>query len=152
MTDPMKITDQLSVGVQPTADVLHQLSQQGFKSVVNLRAEGEEDQPLSPEAEAEQVGALGMEYLNLPVSMKAMKPELVNQFREALVNLPSPVYVHCHKGKRAGAMAMMHTACEAGHTGEQTLQMAKQMGFECDQPELSEFVKKYIDENRKTES
>ena len=149
MEDLMKITDQLFVGAQPTAEYLDGLSQQGFKSVVNLRADGEDEQPLSPHAEAERVRALGMQYLNLPVSMKAMKPELVNQFRQELASLPGPVYVHCHKGKRAGAMAMMHTACEAGHTGEQTLQMAEQMGFECDQPELVEFVKNYIDENRK---
>lgn len=42
---------------------------------------------------------------------------------------------------RAGAMARMHVSCEHGMTGEQTLQKAEEMGFECDQPELVEFVK-----------
>lgn len=149
MENRIKINDQLFVGAQPTSEQLEALSRQGFKSVVNLRAEGEDDQPLSPQAEGERVRELGMQYMNLPVSMKSMKPELVHQFREELRNLPGPVFVHCHKGKRAGAMVMMHTACEAGHTGEQTLQMAEQMGFECGQPELAEFVKNYIDGNRK---
>lgn len=150
MENRIKIADQLLVGTQPTVEDLHELTQQGFKTVVNVRAEREDDQPLSPQDEGEKVRELGLEYRHLPVSMKSMAPELVDQVRQELSKLPSPVYMHCHKGKRAGAMAMMHTACEAGQTGEQTLQMAEQMGFECDQPELAEFVKRYVDKNRKT--
>ncbi len=149
MQERMKITDQLYVGAQPTEEQLKQLADDGFQVVVNLRTEGENEQPLSPQAEGEKVMELGMQYLNIPVSMQNMRPELVSQFREQIAKLAGPVYVHCHKGKRAGAFAMMHTSIEAGHTGEQTLQMAEQMGFECDVPELMEFVKSYIDRNRK---
>ena len=149
MESRIKITDQLTVGTQPTDDELRDLANDGFKAIINVRAAGEDEQPLSPEEEGAKVAELGMEYRNVPVSMKTMAPIVVDQFRQELANLPGPVYVHCHKGKRAGAMAMMHTACEAGHTGEQTLQMAEQMGFACDQPELAEFVKSYIDDNRK---
>ena len=39
----------------------------------------------------------------------------------------------------------MHMAVEQGMTGEQTLQKAEEMGFECDQPELEQFVKDYVD-------
>ncbi len=149
MQTRIKITDHLTVGTQPTEEELRDLANDGFKSVINVRAAGEEEQPLSPDQEMAKVAELGMEYRNIPVSMKTMAPGVVDQFRQELADLPGPVYVHCHKGKRAGAMAMMHTACEAGHTGEQTLQIAEQMGFACDQPELAEFVKTYIDENRK---
>lgn len=90
-----------------------------------------------------------MPYLNIPVSMQNMSPELVDQFRDQLGKLDAPMYVHCHKEKRAGAFAMMHTSIEAGHTGEQTLQRAEQMGFECDVPELKESVKNYINQDRK---
>ena len=34
---------------------------------------------------------------------------------------------------------------EQGMTGEQTLQKAKEMGFECDQPQLEQFVRQYVD-------
>lgn len=34
-------------------------------------------------------------------------------------------------------------------TGEQTLQQAEKMGFECDQPELKEFVKSHGDGHAK---
>ena len=149
MQERMKISDQITVGAQPTAEQLQDLVQEGFKTVVNLRTEGESDQPLSPEEEGNEVRALAMKYLHIPVSSQAMQPDEVDQFRRELGQLPGPIFVHCHKGKRAGAFAMMHSAIEAGWTGDQTLQTAQQMGFECDVAALAEFVKGYIDRNRK---
>ncbi|WP_442510376.1 beta-lactamase hydrolase domain-containing protein [Novipirellula sp. SH528] len=142
----MKINDQVTVGPQPSEDELQKLGQQGFKSVVNFRTDGEVEQPLSPQAEGEKVNSAGMEYRHIPVSMKSMGPELVDQFRVKFADLPKPVFAHCKSGKRAGAMVMMQTAVEQqGMTGEQTLQKAKEMGFECEQPELEQFVRQYVD-------
>lgn len=141
----MKINDQVSVGPQPSAEEIQRLGQQGFKAVVNFRTSGEDEQPLSPEAESEKVQSAGMEYLHIPVSMEAMGPELVDQFREKYPDLPKPVFAHCKSGKRAGAMVMMKMAVDQGMTGEQTLQKAEEMGFECDQPELEQFVRQYVD-------
>ena len=145
MEKAMKINDQVTVGAQPSEDQIQQLGKQGFKSVVNFRTDGEEDQPLSPQAEGEKAKAAGMEYLHIPVSMKSMGPELVDQFRERYPDLPKPVFAHCKSGKRAGAMVMMNMAVEQGMTGDQTLQKAKEMGFECDQPQLEQFVRQYVD-------
>ncbi|QDV85801.1 fused DSP-PTPase phosphatase/NAD kinase-like protein [Planctomycetes bacterium TBK1r] len=149
MQDQIKINDAITVGAQPTAEQLSGLKDSGFRSVLNLRADGEDDQPLSPHDEGEQAKQLGLEYENIPVTMKTMSPELVDRVRGQFGKLPTPIYVHCQKGKRAGAMAMMHTACEAGKSGDETLAMAEQMGFECNQPQLAEFVKSYVDNNRK---
>lgn len=145
---PMKISDQVSVGPQPSEDEIRNLSQQGFRTVVNFRTEGEEEQPHSPQAEGEKVRSAGMEYLHLPVSMKAMGPELVDEFREKYPSLPKPVFAHCKSGKRAGAMVMMNMAVEQGMSGDQTLQKAKEMGFECDQPQLEQFVRQYVDSHQ----
>ena len=148
MEKVMKISDQVTVGAQPSEDQLHQLGKQGFKSVVNFRTEGEEDQPLTPKAEGETVTTAGMTYLHVPVSMKSMGPDQVDQFRAKYAALPKPVFAHCKSGKRAGAMVMMHMAVEQGMTGDQTLQQAEKMGFECDQPELKEFVRQYVDSHK----
>ena len=149
MQNTMKINEEVTVGPQPSEQELQQLSSQGFQSVVNFRTDGEEDQPLSPEAEGEKVTAAGLEYVNIPVSMKSMGPEQVDQFRSKFRELPKQVFAHCKSGERAGAMVMMHIASESGMTGEQTLQQAKEMGFECDQPQLEEFVKNYVDSHSK---
>lgn len=143
--ETMKINDQVSVGPQPSASELEKLEQQGFKTVVNFRTDGEDEQPLSPEAEGEKVKSTGMEYLHIPVSMDSMGPDLVDQFREKFQKLPTPLFAHCKSGKRAGAMVMMSIAVDQGMSGDQTLQKAKEMGFECDQPELEQFVRQYVD-------
>lgn len=145
MQDTMKINDDVTVGAQPTEDELRRLDEQGYKSVINFRTEGEDDQPLSPDAEGKQVKAQGLDYLHVPVAMGSMENELVDRFRQQYVALPKPVFAHCKSGKRAGAMVMMHLAAEQGMSGEQTLQQAEQMGFECEQEDLRQFVKNYVD-------
>lgn len=145
MPNKMKINDQVTVGPQPSVEEIAQLSQEGFQTVVNFRTEGEDEQPLSPAAEGEKVESAGMKYLNIPVSMDSMSPKQVDQFRSQFTDLPKPVFAHCKSGKRAGAMVMMHMAVEQGMSGDQTLQKAEEMGFECDKEELRTFVKNYVD-------
>jgi len=145
MQDTTRIDEHVTVGPQPTQDDITALNSQGFQSIVNFRTDGEDEQPLSPAAEKEAVLNAGMEYVNIPVSMKSMAPEVVDQFRDRYSTLPKPVFAHCKSGKRAGAMVMMHFACESGLSGEQTLRQADHLGFECDKPELKEFVKTYVD-------
>lgn len=145
MPDKMKINDQVTVGPQPSEEEINQLSQEGYQTVVNFRTDGEDEQPLSPKAEGEKVESAGMKYLNIPVSMESMGPEQVDQFRSQFKDLPKPLYAHCKSGKRAGAMVMMHMAVEQGMSGDQTLQKAEEMGFECEKEELRTFVKNYVD-------
>lgn len=145
MSNRMKFNDQLTVGAQPSENELQGLTKEGFQSVINFRTAGEEDQPLGPDAEGDVVRAAGLKYLHVPVSMDGMDEKKVDQFREQYQSLPKPVFAHCKSGKRAGAMMMMHTAVEQGLSGDQALEQAKEMGFECDKPELEKFVKQYVD-------
>lgn len=146
MSQRIKLNDQLTVGPQPSREEIEALPEQGFKTVINFRTDGEEDQPLSPSEEGAKVKAAGLEYLHVPVSMKSMDSGKVDKFREQLGTLPKPIFAHCKSGKRAGAMSMMHVAVETGMSGQQTLDKAEEMGFECDQPELEGFVKSYVDQ------
>lgn len=149
MAEKMKINDQVTVGPQPSAEEIRQLKEQGFRTVVNFRTDGEDEQPLSPADEGEAVKVADMNYLHIPVSMKSMGSELVDRFREQYPDLPKPVFAHCKSGKRAGAMVMMHMAVEQGMSGEKTLQKAEEMGFKCEQEELRDFVKSYVDSHSK---
>lgn len=144
MSNRMKFNDQLTVGPQPSENELKELPTEGFQSVINFRTAGEEKQPLGPDAEGNLVRSAGLKYLHVPVSMDGMDEKKVDQFREQYQSLPKPVFAHCKSGKRAGAMMMMHTAVEQGISGEQALEQAKEMGFECDKPELEQFVKQYV--------
>ncbi len=58
------ITASITIGDQPTETDLSQLKQEGYTGVVNLRNDGEPDQPLSTAEEGNKVRALGMDYLH----------------------------------------------------------------------------------------
>ena len=145
MKDLKKINDQITVAGQPTSSYIEHLKNNGFRTIVNMRTYGEDEHPMSPATEKEIVDEAGMKYVHLPVSPSSMGPELVDKFRAQIAELPGPVLVHCAAGMRAGAFSMMATATKEGWTGDETLEKAKAMGFECKAPELKQFVRSYVD-------
>ncbi|UJS16775.1 MAG: protein tyrosine phosphatase family protein [Candidatus Jettenia sp.] len=148
MKDQMKISEDITSSRQPSKEEIKKLPQQGFKSVVNLRTSEEEDMSFSPQEEGELVRESGMEYLNIPISTKeGPKSEQVDQFRTEIEHMPKPIFIHCHTGKRSGALAMIYLALKEGLTGEEALQKAQSMGFECNVPGLKEFFINYINQN-----
>ena len=144
MKKSIQISPELSVGSQPDEEDLKQIATVGTKSIVNLRTEDEEDQDLSPSEEGFALAKLGMTYRHIPVPPDDLSPALVDRFRAELAELPTPTLVHCASGKRAGAFVMMHLAVENGWSADEALERAKETGFECDQPELKEFFKSYV--------
>lgn len=147
MQNTMKINRNVTVGPQPSSDQIKKLREDGFQTVINFRSSGEEKQPLSPDQEQTVVRSAGMDYRHFPVSMESMDSKLVDRFRAEYGQLPKPIFAHCKSGKRSGAMVMMQVACENGMTGEQTLEQAESMGFECDKEALRKFVKDYVDQH-----
>lgn len=144
MQDTVKIDDRFTVArFAPDADKLRQAAQEGFRSVVNMQTEGER-KGIGPQAEARAAEKAGLTYLHHPVDGEKLSDEVVDGFRRKAAELPAPVLVHCASGKRSGAMVMMHLAAEQDMSGEQAIEKAEQMGFECDTPELEEFVKGYV--------
>lgn len=149
MAHRIRINDGLSVDTgQPTRDELDRLAQEGFKTVVNLRTAGEQNQPLSPEAEGEVARKAGLDYLHIPVASTDPRPEQVDQFSKKLSELPGPVLVHCASGKRSGAFAILQLANQEGLSGEEALVKTRQLGFDWKSPELESFVTRYLDQRR----
>lgn len=144
------INDRITSGRQPTEEEIKKLPQEGFRTIINLRTTGEEDQAFTPQQEGNLVKDLGMTYVNIPVSsQEGPKPGQVDQFRKEVERLPGPVFVHCRRGKRSGAFALMHEAVKEGLSGEEAFQKAESLGYECDVPKLKEFFKNYINEHQK---
>ena len=149
MARRIKLNDGLTVDTgQPTRDELAHLAQEGFKTVVNLRTSGEQNQPLSPEAEGEIARAAGLHYANIPVASTGPLPEQLDQFQQELAKLPQPVLVHCASGKRSGAFAIAQLANQEGLSGEEALAKAQALGFDWKSPELEGFVRRYVDQDR----
>ncbi len=141
----IRVDDRFTVGPQPDEAKLRELAKQGFRTVVNFRTEGEEEQPLSPAEEGSLVRSLGLRYLHVPVDVKQLREEQVDTFRQQVDTLPGPIYAHCRTGMRSGAFVMIKKAIDEGMTGEQLVASAERMGFPCDKPEIESFVRKYVD-------
>lgn len=149
MQERVKINDRITSGIQPTVEQIKKLPQEGFKTVINLRTAGEEDQPLSPRDEGNLVKDLGMTYVNIPVSSEVgPTAQQVDLFRQEVKRLPDPILVHCRRGKRSGAFSLMNEAVKQGLSGEEAFQKAESLGYECEVPKLKEFFKNYINEHR----
>jgi uncharacterized protein (TIGR01244 family) len=145
MQNVVKIDDRFTVAkFAPAADALSSAAAEGFKSVVNMRSASEK-QDVAPEEERAHAEAAGLTYLHHPVDGEKLSNEVVDSFRENVEDLPGPVLVHCASGKRSGAMVMMHLGAEQGMSGDEVIEKATSMGFECDTPGLERFVRSYVD-------
>ena len=107
MKEPIKLSDRLSAGGQPTEEDLGWLAEVGFRSVVNLRLDGEKNQPMAPDVEGTKAAAAGLGYRHVPVSVASLSARDLDSFRKAVEELPGPVYVHCGAGQRACAFSLL---------------------------------------------
>ena len=54
-------------------------------------------------------------------------------------------------GKRYGTFVIMYIGCKKT-SGVEVSEKTEKMGFECDVPELKQFVKKYVNEHNLTQN
>lgn len=129
------ITATITVGDQPTKEDLDQLKREGFTGVVNLRNEGEPDQPMSPAQEGEKVRALGLEYLHYGVGAAPLSTQGVTSvcdFVDRYAQGPQKVLVHCRKGGRALALLLLQQARAHQWSAAEAMARGKAMGLEVD--------------------
>lgn len=147
--DVTKISSEVQIGAQPSKEQIQEMQRAGFKTVINLRVEHEDESQLDPVDEAALVREAGMEYLHIPVIGSQIREGQVDEFRNAVEQLPKPIFVHCAKGKRAAVLALMGQGVSEGWSGKETLAKAKEMGYPFDDPNLEKFAKEYVDSRRK---
>ena len=97
-----KVNDHLYRGAQPTPEGLKYLAKLGVKTVLDLRLPGERGA-----GEAQVVRALGMRYVNIPMSGFAppTKAEITRILALLQDTKSGAVFVHCKRGAdRTGAV------------------------------------------------
>lgn len=101
MREPKPITDRLFVTPQPSKTDIRRFAEQGFRTIINNRPDGEDPGQLAAaEAKAEAERA-GMHYVHLPVRTGAIAASDVEAFHRALRESPQPVVAHCKTGTRS---------------------------------------------------
>ena len=92
----------ITIADQPTEEELRALKTQGYIGVVNLRHDGEPEQPLSTSEEGKKIQAMGLDYLHYGVGGGPLTAEGVASVCEFLDSHASgKVLVHCRRGARA---------------------------------------------------
>ena len=129
------LTATITIGDQPTEADLTELKQQGYTAVVNLRNDGEPDQPLSTGEEGNKVRALGMAYLHHGVgsaSLTVQGVKAVCDFIDDHSQETEKVLVHCRRGPRAIAILLLQQARIHKWTNAEVFAKGKAMGLELD--------------------
>eukprot|EP01125_Pyxidicula_operculata_P004164 TRINITY_DN1607_c0_g9_i1.p1 TRINITY_DN1607_c0_g9~~TRINITY_DN1607_c0_g9_i1.p1 ORF type:complete len:148 (+),score=35.75 TRINITY_DN1607_c0_g9_i1:80-523(+) len=124
-----KFNDDFSFCAQPSIENIHDWSQQGFKSVLNLRTPGENGFLADSEAIATKEG---MKYVHLPFKWGTLDKEFFAKLIDTVDSLPKPAVVHCLSGGRASVGIFVHSVVKSGGNYEDVKKLFDQ--FSCNIP------------------
>ncbi len=146
MINAFQVNEYLTTTGQVIPEQLKQAVQEGFKSVLNLRSPDELG--FLPE-EGQVAESLGLHYVNFPLKLEALDEALITQILTVLDQIPKPAVIHCAASIRSTAIALLSVAIEEGLTPEQTINLAKDLGYKfahyaCIDPQLKQFFSDYI--------
>jgi len=109
-----KIEDGFFVAPQIMPEHFTELANQGVKTIVNNRPDGERGVYPGNAEMAELAAKHGMEYRFIPVNPMALTMEPVNAFAAAMEELPGPVVAYCASGRRSAMMwALVNAASKS---------------------------------------
>lgn len=146
------ITPTITVADQPTEGDLKALKDEGYVGVMNLRTEGEPEQPMSPAEEGEKVRALGMDYYHYGVGgapLDERKVEAACDFIDG--HAGAKVLVHCRKGARAAAIVLIQQARANGWGPDEAMQNGNAMGLPVEgslKPMTSTYIREHAAEGK----
>jgi protein tyrosine/serine phosphatase len=128
-------------GAEPDRDCLGHLAALGVRTVVNLR-----DEKDASEDEQAGVLALGMRYLNLPMS-GFDRPSAIEVQRVLTVLGTSenqPVFVHCKRGRdRTGVIVAAYRMTNDGWAADRAVKEAKDFGLAWWQFKMKKFLRDF---------
>ncbi|NVJ96737.1 MAG: protein tyrosine phosphatase family protein [Alphaproteobacteria bacterium] len=148
LKNPRYLEKGVVTGGQPSAEDLVRLREQGIKTVINLRGQGEVTKHADPKIaerfnypEDEIVKSFGMNYFHIPVSSKdGLTPENAKLLDEALKAAGDGVLVHCGSGNRVGAMMALRAFHVQGKEAEEALAIGKAAGLTSLEPRVRDLL------------
>jgi uncharacterized protein (TIGR01244 family) len=136
-----RLSAEIATAGQPTGEAYAELKKAGFKTILNLRPPEE-----GSLQEKEKVEALGLRYVNIPITNETITEEKVKLFSEVVSDTANkPLLIHCSAANRVGGLWYIHRAL-AGESEEKSLTEAKDIGLRS--PVLEEIVRKYVETHR----
>lgn len=121
-----KINNELTIAGQISSDLLQQLAEEGYKTILNLRSPTE---PGFLNDEQEKTENLGLCYVNIPTQVEVISLDRITEILQQVAVLPKPILLHCDTGMRAAAVAFMQVALKQGIAPEKAFNQATQFGL-----------------------
>ena len=126
--DIRPLDEALSASPQIAPEDLPAIAAQGFRAVISNRPDGEEPGQPSAEDLRQAAEAAGLAFAHVPVVGGAISDQDVADFREALANLPQPVFGFCRTGTRTTTLWALANA--GAQTPENLIARAKSAGYD----------------------
>jgi uncharacterized protein (TIGR01244 family) len=147
-----RLTDRFAVSAALTADDIGRLRAMGFRSVIDLRSDGEpRPQGVAPWDEATLAKEAGLSYRQISVEPQLLSDALGQAVRRAAGDAPAPVLLHCTTGRRAGTFGLMLLACEEDLSFDDCLVRGRAMGLDFDgMPRLTTFLRGFVERHGKS--
>ncbi len=123
------ITPQITIGDQPTEADFARLKAEGYTGIVNLRNDGEAEQPIGTIAEGDLVRGLGMGYVHFGVGASPLTKAGVESVCD-FINSQNKVMVHCRGGGRAAGLVLIQQAQAQGWSASEAVAKGRGMGLE----------------------
>ncbi|WP_026104019.1 beta-lactamase hydrolase domain-containing protein [Anabaena sp. PCC 7108] len=114
-----KINRELAISGQITQDQLHQIAEEGYKSVLNLCFADEEGWWAD---EKENTEFLGLCYANIPTKLENLNHQAALIVFQTIGELPKPILIHCDISIRSAAIVLLYIATKQGIDFEQAWQ------------------------------
>ena len=100
----MKLTDAVTAGSAMSAEDFAEAAADGFKSIINNRAETDNNLLITPVQEATLAAQHGLEYRHIPMTSGTISVKAAAEFAKALDELPKPVLAHCGGAARSATL------------------------------------------------
>lgn len=123
-----RLTSTLGVGPQIEASDVERLAALGFRSIIGNRPDAESaDQPAFSSI-ATAARKAGLEVCHIPVIASAIGPSDIKEFRDALRELPKPVFAFCRTGTRSTLLWAL--ANPDAMTADDRIKIAAEHGYD----------------------
>jgi uncharacterized protein (TIGR01244 family) len=133
------VIDGITVAGQPTDDELGKLRERGFSTLVNVRAQGELDEP-----EEGKAAAAGLRYTEAGFTASTLTSDHVKRVRDAIESSSGPVAIHCAGGTRAAVVAAIISAEKTSGSADEALSKIEKAGFDVEGTPYALFVRRYF--------
>lgn len=125
---PKHLTPILAVSSQLTLEDVRKAADEGYRSIICNRPDGEEPSQPAAQTIGDAAAALGLQFTHIPVVSGKITDEDVNAMEAALTAMNGPVLAYCRTGTRSANLWALSAAKD--RNPDQILEIGRSAGYD----------------------